>query len=449
MAKSRTAHTRLTQSRFVESFAERIKPREWLRDKKVRQTCNKTASEFAEAGVDIARGLLAIVRQLGAKDSLLDVFRYFDQNLDGKVCVDDMKSGVIKLAEQASVDVTQHHLDRIYALVGLNDHAFLSYNQFRTGFEKLCEFSVNPKEPSHAPSTTTIKADAGEQEDESYDVLLRIALHLRQSMNTRIARFHDVFNFLDSENLGKLSKKALGKGLHLMNIPISRRELDQLFKVLDVKSSGFVSYSNLEASLQVAEKQRHQLKVACIEPLSRDLTRGQPETFHEAKCPKTKPPIRVDANAAPELQPEADESLGALRQQECHQYVGEAAETNLLERDPQRIEFLVNASVYLIDPSIFAPSPRSVFSKLFNNAYKGVHTKNIRKVYVDTSQSFFEKVLDAMKSETQRIKSNDLKQICWAKAMGLEVDETSIPCKFRMIEIFLSEIRPLQPRIER
>lgn len=426
LAQNKGTNVRLKAHQFVNQLRAHISSSQVVPRPEPQQT-----GFAAPQGARTSKIIAVIIRQLDESASILDVFRFFDQNMDGKVCTEDVKQGVTALAEKAGISSTRAILDKVYALMGLNEHEYLSYNNFRSGFEKLCDFiETSSAEVAEQPAVR----DQGKSEieqDESYDVLLRIARNLRECMDHKIARFHDVFNFLDTDNLGKLSKKALGKGLHLMNIPVSRLELSQLFNVLDVDRCGYISYSNLEAALQVVEKQRQQLKLSGAQdilPLNPTKPHDKDSYVHEAPLKPSRPDSKSSFSGF--LQTQVNESNQPPSSECCCSHEAPTP-IQLAPRERPPLEFLVNSSVYLVDPSLFASAPRSVFARLLNDEFRGVCASSIQNIFVDTSEDFFEAAINALSSDNDAlIKSADSKLLHWARAMGFDVFENKRPCKY-------------------
>lgn len=316
----------------------------------------------------------SLVESFARTDTLLDIFRFIDNNQDGRIC----KVDILKTLE--NIGMFQHNilLTRICSLFGLKeDKNVISYSEFCSGYEKIYLYK---------------ERDDVLASEKGCNVLLRIERSIRELMDIKKARFHDIFNYLDDDQLGKLSMSALGKGLNSMGIDVSRQDIQHLFKLIDSSETGFLTYPMFYAALQTNKARE-------LYPTS------QPNH------------VLLDPTKLSQVDERSTEALvtysSPTHVDEISSYMSE-------------VELFAGEQSYVVDRKIFENIPNSLLGLLFSQGTGTIVASRIQRLFLDFPPQFIHQVLESYEDKrTSIVNLNSNTHTAWLNALKMPLTRES------------------------
>ena len=162
-------------------------------------------------------------------------FKYVDLDNSGTVSRSELKRAM----EMWQVPgMTEEKIDMLWNSIDTNANGEISYAEFVNALARDTAFdNIKPAESS-IPQLTQAQKDRKQMLQAAED-----------GLNSRFSDMRKAFKYVDLDNSGTVNRSELERALQLMNIPMSKEKVDELWAAVDADGDGEVNYSEFVNAL--------------------------------------------------------------------------------------------------------------------------------------------------------------------------------------------------------
>lgn len=162
-------------------------------------------------------GIFFIASRLGEDEvkGLKSIFEEMDVNKDGTLSLEEFKNGLIKLRETKNVNITDDEIEKIFSSIDTNNSKKLEYSEF-------------------------------------------IAASMEQKTYLRAEKLLDLFQMIDSDGSGKISKKEVKKALK--DEKMEEELLNKIIDEFDLNQDGEIDFTEFVTNMTALSKKEEEVQ---------------------------------------------------------------------------------------------------------------------------------------------------------------------------------------------
>jgi Ca2+-binding EF-hand superfamily protein len=173
---------------------------------------------------ELQQALAAKVQQMGGEEAMRVAFEKFDENGDGQISPEELKTGLQALDIRGANGkrISDDEIDKLCVVLDQDDDGCISYEEF------VAQFGAAPRQSAREALGTMSK--------ELQDVIRKNKTNLRK-----------IFHAFDEDGDGSISAQELRLGLRALNLDVSAIQVKDMINLLDANGDGSIDWNEFQA----------------------------------------------------------------------------------------------------------------------------------------------------------------------------------------------------------